>query len=59
MLLNLLSASLLDGAGCGDDAGPFNTQEEDAGFPRGVLASYAWEGWWQEEPVKVSTPDRT
>ena len=57
MLLNLLSA-LFNGAEYGGDTGPFNAQE-DSGFPTGVLASYAWEGWWQEEAVKVSTTHRT
>lgn len=57
MLINLLSA-LFNGAEYGGDTGPFNAQE-DSGFPTGVLASYAWEGWWQEEAVKVSTTHRT
>lgn len=48
MLLNLLSV-LVDGAGYGGD-GP------KGGFPQGVLVSFAWEGWWQDEPDDGSTP---
>lgn len=55
MLLNLLSA-LVDGAGYGNGRGSSHTSNKETGFPRGVLSSYAWEGWWQEEPVMVSTP---
>lgn len=43
MLLNF-SSVLVDGAGRGDE-GP-----KGAGFPQGVLVSFAWEGWWQDEP---------
>ena len=43
MLLNLFSV-LVDGAGYGGDG------SKVAGFPQGVLVSFAWEGWWQDEP---------
>lgn len=43
VLLNFFSG-LVDGAGYGGD-GP-----KEAGFPQGVLVSFAWEGWWQDQP---------
>lgn len=50
MLLNLVSV-LVDGAGYGSDGSALSHDPEDAGFPQGVLASFPWEGWWQEEPT--------
>jgi len=55
MLPNLFSV-LVDGAGYGGDGNPSSDDPKEAGFPQGVLASFAWEGWWQEEPDKVPAP---
>lgn len=55
MLLNLFSV-LVDGAGYGGDGNASSDDPKEAGFPQGVLASFAWEGWWQEEPDKVPAP---
>lgn len=46
MLLTLFAA-LIDGTGFRDDRSAFHDPE--AKFPHGVLASFPWEGWWQEE----------
>ena len=47
MLLTLFTA-LIDGTGFGSDRSAFQNPNE-AKFPQGVLASFPWEGWWQEE----------
>jgi hypothetical protein len=47
MLLTLFAA-LIDGVGYGSDLRAFHDPQE-ARFPQGVLDSFPWEGWWQEE----------
>lgn len=51
-MLNLMSA-LVDGAGFGSD-GRSSPDPTTARFPQGVLASFPWEGWWEEEPGSAS-----
>lgn len=47
MLLTLLAA-LIDGAGYASDLSAFHNPQEER-FPQGELASFPWEGLWQEE----------
>ncbi|MFF2317851.1 hypothetical protein ACFVTE_16455 [Arthrobacter sp. NPDC058097] len=51
MLLNLISV-LVDAVGYGGDGSAWSHDPEEARFPQGLLASFPWEGWWQEDPEK-------
>lgn len=55
MLLNHFSV-LVDGAGYGGDGSASSRGPKGTGFPQGVLASFPWEGWWQEELGKGPAP---
>lgn len=55
MLLNLFSV-LVDGSSYGGDDGSASSRGSENRFPQGVLASFPWEGWWQEDPYMVSEP---
>lgn len=46
---------LVDGAGYSGDQSALDGAKE-AGFPQGILASFAWEGWWHDEPDEGSVP---
>ena len=46
---------LVDGAGYSGDQSALDGPKE-AGFPQGILASFAWEGWWHHEPDEGSVP---
>jgi hypothetical protein len=52
LLLHRISV-LVDGAAYGGGVSAQNSPIE-SGFPQGVLASFPWEGWWQDEPDKSS-----
>jgi len=52
MLLNYFWA-LVDGAGYGAGDTSASSRGPGGPFPQGVLTSFPWEGWWQEDPDMV------